>query len=262
MKTETSMALHTKLVVAGAVLAMLAVGPCASASVVRINFSGTTGSGYADLTIAPDPNASSSYNPSQPAATPTLSQHDPAGASLIKGATGIFNGVDIVGIQPVSPGTPPALVADPSQYENLPASFSWLNPGATPSGSYDNLFYFGGSPWVCPPGGPNPYTFHGGFLDIFGVMFSLSNGNQVALWSDGFVPPGFAGTPGGLTFGMSLFEPAADGHGFTLSSTQFAGATAQVPEPRFMWLFGAGLVALFAWRRNVEGRKQVKRAEN
>src|SRR5699024_7344192 len=111
-------------------------------------------------------------------------------------------------------------------------------------------FYVNGSPVVCPPGlaHPDGYPFSGGFLDVYGVMFELDNSDLVGLWSDGIVPPRFSGTPGGLTYGLSVFRPT-DG-GYAISATQFAGARASVPEPEFMWLFGAAMLGMLAWRRS------------
>ncbi|MBN8712737.1 MAG: PEP-CTERM sorting domain-containing protein [Xanthomonadales bacterium] len=253
-------AMKYRLFTASAVLAMLAFVPYAHSSPVRINFSGAAGSGYVDLTLAPDPDASASYQPTfsqgdaDHGTSLPLSAFDPEGAQHITGATGMFsdgtNHVAITGMIATSPG-----VAPPG--ETLPRSFSWLFADGTPH-SYDNLFYADGSPLVCPPVGPTPYTFHGGFLDIFGAMFALDNGGVVGLWSDGAVPadafgPG-APADGGVTYGLSLFAAAAGG-GYTLSSSQFAGARASVPEPDFLWLFGAGILGLFAWRRSAESRR-------
>lgn len=247
--------MKSRLFTTSAMLAMFAFGPCAYSTPVRINFSGTAGNGYVDLTLAPDLDASTSYQPtfSQSDAdhgiSPPLSAYDPAGAQHITGASGMFlNGtshVSITGVIATSPGAAPP-------GETLPKSFSWLFADGTPH-SYDNLFYADGSPLVCPPVGPTPYTFHGGFLDIFGAMFALDNGGVVGLWSDGVVPAGAFGTPAGLTYGLSVFMPAPDG-GYTLSSSQFAGVRATVPEPGFLWIFGAGLLGLFAWRRSAESR--------
>jgi hypothetical protein len=247
------------LLASGAMLAMFAFG-CVHASPVRINFSGSAGSGYVDLTLAPDPDASPSYVPtfSQSDAdnniSPPLSAYDPAGAQHITGASGFFSTggstVAITGVIPTSPGfAPPG--------ETLPKSFSWLVSDSGPH-SYDDLFYASGSPLVCPPVGATPYTFYGGFLDIFGVMFALDNGGVVGLWSDGVVPANAFGpgmpTDAGVTYGLSVFT-AADGGGYTDGPGQFAGVTAAVPEPNFMWLFGAGVLGLFGWRRNAESRR-------
>ncbi|MGH7143751.1 MAG: PEP-CTERM sorting domain-containing protein [Planctomycetota bacterium] len=257
MNQEQRISSKTMLLAAGAVLAMFAFGPYANASPVRINFSGTVGSGYADLTIAPDPDASANYQPTYNAGSPgAISPYDPEGAAHITGASGTFSNAtlgihnaSITGVIPTSTGAPPP-------GETLPKSFSWFTADGN-SYSYDNLFYATGSPLVCPPAPPPPlYTFHGGFLDIFGVMFALNNGDVVGLWSDGFVPPDVFGTSGGLTYGLALFTPTAGG-GYTRSAYQFAGAMAAVPEPGFLWVFGAGLLGLFAWRRSVE-RKRVR----
>lgn len=260
MTNGTGNSMKSRLLAAGAVLAMFAFGPNAHTTPVRINFSGAAGSGYVDLTLAPDPDASSSYQPtfSQSDAdngiSPPLSAYDPVGAQHIIGATGMFsNGssnVAITGVVATSPG-----VAPPG--ETLPKSFSWLFADGN-SYSYDNLFYADGSPLVCPPMGATPYTFYGGFLDIFGAMFVLDNGDVVGLWSDGVVPAGAFGTPAGLTYGLSVFTATPDG-GYTLSSSQFAGVSANVPEPGFLWLFGAGVLGLFAWRRSAELKASRRR---
>ena len=250
------------LLASGAMLAMLALGSYADASPVRINFSGAVGSGYVDLTLAPDPDASSNYHPafSQVDAdnniSPPLSPYDPAGAQHITGASGIFssggNQLAIIGVIPTTNGT---AVAPPG--ETLPKSFSWLFSTSGPH-SYDNLFYANGSPLVCPPIGPTPYSFYGGFLDIFGAMFALDNGGVMGLWSDGLVPANAFG-PGmpadaGVTYGMSLFTATAGG-GLSDGPSQFAGVTATVPEPDFLWLFGGGVLALLVWRRSAESRR-------
>lgn len=249
MSQRTAVRGKLPLLAAGAVLAMLFVAPHAGATTVRINFGGAAGHGYADLTLAPDPNQSSSYSPLPVSPTPTLSSSDPAGAQYITGASGRFNGIAITGVQPTNSGTPPPLPG--GGYETLPNSFSWFVSSAGQN-SYDNLFYYPvGSPLVCPPVGPTPYTFHGGFLDIFGVMFSLADGGALGLWSDGVMP-------GGLTFGISVYTAAAGG-GYDLDSFQFAGAFAAVPEPGFIWLFGAGLVGLLAWCRAMENRRRPHR---
>lgn len=237
--------LRAGLLTAGAMLAMLALGPYASANPIRINFSGDAGSGYADLTIVSDPDASSNYDPTVVNPTGQPGKWDPEGAQLITGASGSFNGIAITGVKARN-------FANPPPPETLPKSYSTIGPSISFVASYDNLFYVNGSPVVCPPGTahPNGYPFSGGFLDVYGVMFELDNGNLVGLWSDGVVPPGFSGTPGGLTYGLSVLTPTDSG--YSISSSQFAGAMASVPEPKFMWLFGAVLLGLFAWRRSTE----------
>jgi hypothetical protein len=247
----------TGVLMAGAVLALLAFGPDAGASPVRINFSGmydfgsdtgTPFSGYADLTIQADPAASATF-PTPPGAIPPGPRVDPEGAQSIVDATGSFNGHAITGVLPLNG-------ASPSPGEYLPASFSALIAADTPDGApavtFDNLFYASGSPVTCI--GINQdgtttalYPFSGGFLDIYGVLFTLDNGQLLDLWSNGVMPGA------GLNYGAILFAPAQQD--YQVVSAQFNGVMAAVPEPGWLWLFGAGLVGLFAWRRSLEKKR-------
>lgn len=249
----------TGVLPAGAMLAMLAFGPYAAASPVRIHFSGTYDfgnsvgtpfSGYADLTLQSDPSASSTF-PTPPSPPPAGPRVDPEGAQSIVGATGSFNGHAITGVQPLNG-------ASPSVGEYVPASFSAMlvsnTPDHAPGVTFDNLFYASGSPLVCldinGDGSTSPgYPFAGGFFDVYGVMFTLDNGDLLDLWSNG-VMPGL-----GLNYGMILFAPEAQN--FEVLSSQFNGVRAAVPAPGSLWLFGAGLLGLFAWRRAIE-RKRVR----
>lgn len=249
MKRLAKIIRKSRFLVAGALLIAFAVAPCANATVVRIQFIGQAGIGHVNLTLAPDPNSSSNYQPTYNAAdgaagiSPPLSIYDPAGAQYITGANGTFNGLSVTGVMPIDQGqAPPG--------EVLPASFSWIYTTTGPY-SYDNLFYAGGSPLVCPPTPTGAYPFSGGFLDIYGVMFALSNGDYLGLWSDGVMP-------GGLTFGINYFTPSDTAGLYTLSTSrsQFAGVYAAVPEPKSLWMLGAALLGLFAWRRSIETRRQ------
>ena len=91
------------------------------------------------------------------------------------------------------------------------------------------------------------YPFFGGILDIFGVMFTLDNGDLLGLWSNGDVP-GL-----GLNYGYNVIRPTADG--FELLGSQFEGvAVTAVPEPGALALLSTGLLGVFGWRRSA-GRK-------
>lgn len=242
----------TKFLSAGTLLTVLAAVPYASATTIQIDFSGIPGSGYANLTLAPDPNSSSNYQPTYVAGNNALSKYDPAGAQYITGANGSFNGVAITGVMALDQGAAP-------YGEILPNSFSWIYT-TTGSNSYDNLFYANGSPLVCPPSSPGGgvgYPFSGGFLDIYGVMFTLENGDAVGLWSDGVTPPGAFIPQGGLTYGLDVFTPSSVQGTYLLADadSQFAGVSASVPEPSSLWLFGAGVLGLFAWRRSKQAHK-------
>lgn len=135
----------------------------------------------------------------------------------------------------------------------FPASFSQLATANAPPidhgvTTYTELFYAGGSPqtcWDCP--------FAGGFLDPYGVMFTLGNGDVVDLFSfgDTFVP---TGAKVYLHHGFEVIDPS---NGGTLLDPEFGGVRAAVPEPGFPWLFGAAVLGLFAWRRSAETRRRA-----
>lgn len=227
---------------------MLASAPCALAAPVQIGFNGMGGSGHATLTVGTDTTAG-----------------DPAGAQLITGASGTFSdanlglyNVSITGVQARNFATP-FDVSDGAWQPGdppFPASFSQLVAAGGTGGvvTYSDLFYPGGSPQSCWD-----YPFAGGFLDTYGVMFTLSNGGFVDLWSDGsiFVP---TMSPVYLSYGFALILPGSDGN-YSVSDFQFNGVHAAVPEPDSLWLFGASLLGLFAWRRSVEKRRQLLRAD-
>lgn len=239
MKAKAGISIKTWLLTAAA---MLALAPYAQANVVRIHFSGAVGSGYADLTVG---------------STDPADVVDPAHPpKMITGATGKFGGTTITGLQPLNHATPPPGEVLPSSY----SLFSIPGYGDHDGVSYDNLFYAGGSPLICLVDGTPVYPFSGGFLDLMGVMFTLDNGDFLDLWSFGNTAPDFFGPgwPGGLTYGLKLIQPDGNGGYEVVAAPPFA--TASVPEPEFLWLFGAALLGLFAWRRSSEARKRTRSA--
>jgi hypothetical protein len=62
--------------------------------------------------------------------------------------------------------------------------------------TYDNLFWPGGSPQTA-----SDYPPHGGFLDIYGLMFNIGDGRVVDFWSNGI----FGGTT--ADYGVALARP-------------------------------------------------------
>ncbi len=230
-------------------LAMLALAPHAVATTVHIGFNGAGGGGHLSLTVGTDTLAG-------------VIPGDPANAQLVTNASGTFSdtnlglsNVSITGVMAPNPATPDDVANGNWQPGDVPfpKSFSKLavsNPPPKDTAiTFDDLFYPGGSPQTCWD-----YPFFGGFLDGYGVMLALGNGDYVDLWSDGVTAAGAFGPswPGGLTYGFAVMTPSDTQ--FKVSDFQFAGINAAVPEPDLVWLFGAGLLGLFAWRRNAEKR--------
>lgn len=213
----------------------------ANADVVRINFSGLPGSGYADLTLG-----------AATAGDTVDADHVPL---AITGASGRFNGVAITGVRGLTNDLRP-------DSDTMPASYGFLSiPGHGDHNgiTYDNLFYATGSPMVCPP---EDYPFYGGMFDVLGVMLALDDDSFVNVWSFGVVDPTVGFLPpfvSGLTYGLKLIQPDADG-GHVVSPggpPPFPLATVTVAEPASLWLFGAMALGLFAWRRSTEARKRT-----
>jgi len=100
--------------------------------------------------------------------------------------------------------------------------------------SYDNLFYPSEkSPLDCPQ-----YPFAGGYLDIYGIMFKLANGDSVDVWSNGVQP------------GISLNDGATVVDGSTaIIDSQSGGLAGSVPEPGSCLLLAAGLVGSLVVRK-------------
>lgn len=251
MNTRKSNFVKSGLLAAGAILVGLVLAPCAQATPVQIGFNGAGISGHASLTVIADTTVG-----------------DPAGARLIAGASGTFSdanlgifNVAITGVLARNFATPFDVLDGSWQPGDLPfptsfSQFAASNTSPQDNGviTYTDLFYPTGSPQTCWD-----YPFAGGLLDPYGVMFSLSNGDYVDLWSDGsmFLP---TMTPVYLTYGFALMEPNSSPEGYGVSDASFGGVRLAVPEPDFVWLLGAALLGLLAWRRSTEARKRKPKA--
>ena len=212
-----------ELLAAGAVIAGLVCGPQARADVIAFGFGGAGVSGSGLLTFVPDTVIG-----------------DPSGAYTITNISGTFSNsnsnlsianVAITGLVPINPVSPP--LGAP-----IPASLSYLsvvNPPPMDSAiSYDNLFYPDGSPITCPG-----YPLAGGFLDVYGALFTLSNNDVVDLFSNGEIP---GLVP--LSYGVGIVNENS-----TVIDYQTTGVSMGVPEPGSFWLLGAGLLGVLGWRK-------------
>jgi hypothetical protein len=96
--------------------------------------------------------------------------------------------------------------------------------------TYDNLFWPGGSPQTA-----SDYPPHGGFLDIYGLMFNIGGNTVVDVWSNG----DFGGH---VDYGAAV--ATAD------TAFDYVGGGASItPEPGALSLLAIGLIAMLVWRR-------------
>lgn len=218
-------------VMAAVLIATSSLSTQACASVFNFDFSGSGVSGSVQLTYVPNSNTGSPLGTS-----PNL--YDPIGSYIVTDVTGTFSSVGlninvtnaaITGVIPRQPYHP--------EPDNLlaPASFSfYLVPGVTsygtsvPGYSYDDLFYPAGSPQTA-----SDYPAHGGYFDVYGLMFTIAGGDAVNLWSNG--DKGL-----GVRYGAVI----TDGH-----SPGIHVSGVLVSEPRSLALFSTGLLGALAWHR-------------
>lgn len=147
---------------------------------------------------------------------------------------GIVNAT-ITGLEPINHATPadPANVGvAPNDFSTFPVA-SGLAHGAL---TYDNLFWPGKAPATAWD-----YFGAGSVLDIYGLMFTLSNGDVVDVFSNGI---GYG--PPGAVFGVAVATSA--------QSLDYVenGVTATAPEPSTwaMMLLGFAGLGFAGYRRS------------
>jgi hypothetical protein len=159
----------------------------------------------------------------------------------VTGVSGTFsdsnNGLNIVNatigsLVPVTHDTPePGNLLAPHDFSRFPVA-AGTDHGSL---SFDNLVWPGGSPQTA-----SDYPPHGGFLDIYGLLFEIGDGRVVNVWSNG------AAQTGGIDYGVGVASASN-------ALDYVAGGVAAVPEPSSYLMFGAGLLAILAFR--VRGRR-------
>ena len=206
-----------ELVILATLLVAVSLPWQANASTFNFSFVGPGVSGYVQLTYG----------------TATDARY--SNAFEVTGISGTFsdsnNGLNIVNapilsLEPINYATP-----DPT---NLlaPHDFSkFLVATGTSHGSlsYDNLYWPGGSPQTA-----SSYPPHGGFLDIYGLLFDIGNGRVVDFWSDGT-----ANGVGPYPYGVGVATSA------TVLDYMHSGVTI-TPEPGTFVMLGSGIIGLGA----------------
>src|SRR5450432_3257085 len=233
MKSGASITMRKKLAVSATLLLAASLPWQANASTFDFSFAGAGVSGTVQL----------SYGAATNGKYPQ--------AFEVTGISGTFsdsnNGLNIVN---ASIGPLEAIKHDTPEATNLlaPLDFSrfavaaGLSPQNNGFLTYDNLFYPGGSPPTA-----SDYPVHGGFLDIYGLLFDIGGGRVVDFWSNG----NFSGTgTGPIDYGVAVAT-----HDTSLNYV--AGGVSVTPEPSAFGLLGSGLLGMLVWRRRASRQRSL-----
>lgn len=225
--------IRKKLVVSATLLLAASLPWQASASTFVFSFAGAGVSGTVELT----------YGAATDAKYPQ--------AFEVTGISGTFsdsnNGLNIVNapigpLEPIKNDTPePTNLLAPHDFSRfaVTAGLPSQNNGFL---TYDNLFYPGGSPPTA-----SDYPVHGGFLDIYGLLFDIGGGRVVNFWSNG----DFSGTgTGPIDYGVAVAT-----HDTSLDYV--GGGVTVSPEPSGLVLLSSGLIGMLVWRRRAAHQRSL-----
>ncbi|OJW05425.1 MAG: hypothetical protein BGO49_30965 [Planctomycetales bacterium 71-10] len=170
-----------------------------------------------------------------------------ADAFVLTGISGVFSYSDgVVNIVDAAVGPLVATQHDTPDPTNLlaPDNFSrfavasGLPPTNNGTLSYTNLIWPGGSPQTA-----SDYAFHGGILDIYGLLFEIGGGMYVNLWSNGVLPGSNR-----VDYGVAVVTRA--------EALGYIGGVSAVPEPGSFVLLGMAMMAALGGRRATSARRR------
>ncbi len=225
--------MRNRLVVSATLLLAGSLAGQANASTFNFSFTGTGVSGNVALT----------YGAATDAKYPQ--------AFEVTGINGTFsdsnNGLGIVNapigaLVPVNYATPePTNLLAPHDFSRF-AVATGLPAMSHGFITYDNLVYPGGSPQSG-----SDYPFHGGFLDVYGVLFNIGGGRVVDVWSNGDL----SGTGAGpIDYGIVVATQ-------NTALDYVSGGVSASPEPSALALLGGGLLAMLVWRRRASRQRSL-----
>ena len=233
--------MRNKLLATAAMVVVLAFGPQARATEVVqfwLGGGGITADGW--ITYAPDPNATVVLPVGDVSG-------DPIGASYITAISGSFSdsnlGISneaISGLVPTvqNPGNAPFATS----LSRIAVPGGTLPPDDEGALTFSNLLYLGGAPDTCDDG------LVGGYLDVFGMLFTLNNGDDIEVWSNG-----------GGSNTSSIYGVAVAGNVDNVETALDyvdSGVAMHAPEPGSLLLLGTALLGILGLTRRSPDKRR------